>query len=225
MRSKEKVATYQDLVVISEGENNEPLIDVRKYDATIVVSYEKKDMLPYLGDKIFVRSTVAERLAAANKNLKKLGKFNLKIVYGYRHPEVQKAYFEKRRAELLVVNPLMSSEGIDTQAHQFVASPMVAGHPTGGAIDVTIISKEGISLDMGTKIADFSDPVKIRTFADSLTQIQKENRLLLKDILIKVGFAPFYGEWWHFSYGDREWAFFYGEKASLYKSIDFRVKK
>lgn len=35
---------------------------------------------------------------------------------------------------------------------------------------------------------------------------QKENRFLLQDLMLLVGFAPYYGEWWHFSYGDREWA-------------------
>jgi D-alanyl-D-alanine dipeptidase len=34
--------------------------------------------------------------------------------------------------------------------------------------------------------------------------------------MVAAGFAPFYGEWWHFSYGDREWAAVYGEPAALY---------
>ncbi|MDR3125675.1 MAG: hypothetical protein LBU20_01195 [Candidatus Nomurabacteria bacterium] len=27
--------------------------------------------------------------------------------------------------------------------------------------------------------------------------------------MMSQGFAPYDGEWWHFSYGDREWAAWY----------------
>jgi D-alanyl-D-alanine dipeptidase len=37
--------------------------------------------------------------------------------------------------------------------------------------------------------------------------------------MTSVGFAPFDGEWWHFSYGDREWAYFYKKKNALYGQI------
>jgi D-alanyl-D-alanine dipeptidase len=31
---------------------------------------------------------------------------------------------------------------------------------------------------------------------------------------MRQGLAPFDGEWWHFSYGDREWAKYYEEEAA-----------
>ena len=37
--------------------------------------------------------------------------------------------------------------------------------------------------------------------------------------MVAEGFAPFDGEWWHFSYGDREWAAFYGLSQTLYAHI------
>ena len=48
---------------------------------------------------------------------------------------------------------------------------------------------------------------------------QRSNRGLLQDAMVAAGFAPFYGEWWHFSYGDREWAAFYYRPAALYGPV------
>ncbi|QQR69366.1 MAG: hypothetical protein IPI58_01405 [Alphaproteobacteria bacterium] len=39
--------------------------------------------------------------------------------------------------------------------------------------------------------------------------------------MTSVGFAPFDGEWWHFSYGDREWAKYYGRSHAIYSQIAF----
>ena len=36
------------------------------------------------------------------------------------------------------------------------------------------------------------------TFAQGLTVDQRDLRLLLHDLMLENGFAPFYGEWWHF---------------------------
>jgi len=225
MQQKRKIITYQELAAISEGENKEPLVDVRRYDPTIIAQYKKKDMLFYTGERIFVRDTVARKLARANRTLRKIGKFRLEVVYGYRHPDVQKKYFEQRRAELRASRPSLTDEELDILTHNFIAIPSVAGHPTGGAIDVTIVDAVGDDLDFGTQIADFKNTERIKTFAKALSNKQKKNRLLLHDILVREGFAPFYGEWWHFSYGDLEWACFYGKTKSIYSTIKFKVTR
>lgn len=45
---------------------------------------------------------------------------------------------------------------------------------------------------------------------------QAQRRSLLHDLMVAEDFAPFYGEWWHFSYGDREWAAFYNVEKAMY---------
>jgi D-alanyl-D-alanine dipeptidase len=225
---KIKIATYQELFSIPVRDNGEPLVDVRSFDPEILAEYtetERKTMIYYTGGKIFVRKTVAEKLAKINKILKKKYKFYLKIVSGYRHPEVQRKYFEKKYKELQRLYPYLKEEELKKLTHNFVAVPEVAGHPTGGAIDVTVVNEKGKELDMGTKIGDFSNEEKIKTFAKGISKKQLKNRLFLHDLLIKEKFAPFYGEWWHFSYGDREWAYFYNKKKTLYSPIDFKIKK
>ena len=43
---------------------------------------------------------------------------------------------------------------------------------------------------------------------------------MLREYMIKEGFAPYDGEWWHFSYGDKEWAFYYDKEKALYNQVD-----
>lgn len=143
---------------------------------------------------VWVRKTVAEKLGRIA---------GLIVAEGYRHPEEQ---------ERLFLQELLVHQNIE-KAHQFIALPSVAGHPTGGAVDVTL------PLDMGGSIKDFSQPEKLPTFSACITPCQAKNRKLLHDLMIGEGFAPFYGEWWHFSYGDREWAAFYGYPKTLYGPV------
>lgn len=217
-----KILTYQEIQDVPSGENKESLVSASLYDSRIIVQYKKPDMLPYTGKDIFVRDTVAKKLASVNAILFKNNNYCLKVVYGYRHPEIQKMYFNKQRAELKMKNPQLSEEDLDALTHNFVAVPSIAGHPTGGAIDVTLADASGNDLDMGTEIADFRDSEKIKTFSEEISEYQKKNRKLLHDTLANEGFAPFYGEWWHFSYGDREWACFYEKPSSLYSLISFK---
>ncbi len=102
-----------------------------------------------------------------------------------------------------------------------IAVPEIAGHPTGGAVDIQIV-KDDMPLDMGTKIWEFTkDPY---TFSPFIEQDARDNRLLLRSIMMDVGFAPFDGEWWHFSYGDKEWAAYYKKPSAVYNQIEFKTK-
>lgn len=214
-----KILTYDELVKIQPGNKTEKLVDARLYDPTIICRYDKHDMKQYTGNTMLVRDSVAKKLARVNSALQ-IDNYTLKVVYGYRHPDVQQAYFDKRRKAIRQDQPSLSDEDVKKHTHNFVAVPDVAGHPTGGAVDVTIVDETGEELDMGLPIADYSDPSKMKTFADNITRRQNNNRQLLHDLMLSQGFAPFYGEWWHFSYGDQEWAVFYQKKTSLFGPVD-----
>jgi len=84
---------------------------------------------------------------------------------------------------------------------------------------LTLVDDSNNPVDMGNAISDYSDPDIIKTFAE-VTSEQASYRKILHDAMIAQGFAPFYGEWWHFSYGDREWATFYGTKKAIYGPIN-----
>lgn len=215
--------SYDDVVPYAAGNDPERLVDSRLYDPSIVCRYDKQDMIAYTGEVIYLRDSLARKLAQVSEAVSRHG-YKLKVVYGYRHPDVQRLYFETRRGELALQFPELTQSELDRATHYFVAVPDVAGHPTGGAVDLTLIDQNNDHIDMGTKIADYSDPLKIRTFTDDLSETVMNSRMLLHDLMVEAGFAPFYGEWWHFSYGDREWASFYDMKKALYGAIYYDMK-
>ncbi len=210
---------YEDLVKIPVKENNEPLISIQENTTGVLCQYEKPEMLRLTGEKMQARKSLVTRLNQAQQSLeKRIPKAKLRVVYAYRAPEIQKQYFNKRKQELLKETPNISEDELVRKSHLLSASPDVAGHPAGAAIDVTITTPSG-DLDMGTKIADFFAGEAIQSLFPNITPKQQKNRALLREVLMNEGFAPFDGEWWHFSYGDRDWAAYYKKSNAIYGQI------
>ncbi|MFN3188651.1 MAG: M15 family metallopeptidase [Candidatus Paceibacteria bacterium] len=223
--NKKVLLTASDLLEVPIGENGSTLVGLRDKLPSLLVEYEKDDMIAYTGDDILVREELIPLIKESyNLMQKQHPGYNFLIRYGYRHPEVQKRYFDNRYNIHKNANPNLSEMELIELTHTQVALPEVAGHPSGGAVDLTIVDKKGNELDMGTRIADYTDPEKCFTYANSISTQQKENRFFLADIMLNAGFAPYNGEWWHFSYGDREWARFYNQPSSLFGQINFRQK-
>lgn len=199
-----------DLMGIEVKECFEPLEPL--INSKIIVSQIGDDMRPYTGDKIYVRRRVASMLGEVALNLPT--ELQLQIVYGYRALNVQQQYFETALARQ--DSSLSEWDKIEA-AHREIAYPLVAGHPTGGAVDVQMIDKLGKPLDFGTPIWSFVP--ESATFSSGMTKLQMTNRLILREAMMAAGFAPFDGEWWHFSFGDREWAFFYEQPEAVYEQL------
>jgi D-alanyl-D-alanine dipeptidase len=86
----------------------------------------------------------------------------------------------------------------------YVADPRTGSiHNRGGAVDLTIVTREGQELDMGTDF-DFFGPRAHHTFTD-LPDSVLANRRLLKEVMARHGFAPIRSEWWHYNYQDRSY--------------------
>jgi D-alanyl-D-alanine dipeptidase len=107
-------------------------------------------------------------------------------------------------------------------ASRFVSPPDAdPPHSTGGAVDVTLIDADGAELDMGT--AYDASPEEsgglCYTHAEGLTPAARENRGLLIRLMAGAGFANYATEWWHWSYGDRYWAYSTARSAALYGSL------
>ncbi len=213
------IPTLAELRKIEVHDNGEPMVSLNELEPLIVCYSKMEDMFPFTGKQIFVRATVRDKLLAMQKELTAFNpKMKLLIYYGYRHPQIQALYFQeignkiKKEGE----DPVLFEERVNL----FIAHPSVAGHPTGGAIDASIVLNDE-ELDMGCKIFDFDQPNKIVTFSDEISEAQLANRILLLNLFQRAGFAPFYGEWWHFSYGDREWAIQFHSPHACYGQIDF----
>lgn len=210
---KEKIATIHQLQAISCKDCGEVLVGLEHSDARIISDYRRKDSGI---QSILVRETVFHKLLHVQRKLPL--HMNLLVVEGFRRYAYQEDYFLKEMWAQNKSNPSMDFDLLLEHTHQFVALPSVSGHPTGGAVDVTIVyqSKE---VDMGGNIADFSSSQLLPTYSPFITPEQAKWRKILHDAMVVEGFAPFYGEWWHYSYGDREWAAFYHQLQAIYAPI------
>ena len=219
---------YKDLLTINDynkDTNKEEFVLIPLSDDFVFGKYVKgMDMMEY-GEQIPVRKTVYRKLINISKKLKQINrKYSLMVVYGYREMKKQEQYFyrileeEKDRFD----NEIELYEYI----HEKVAVPSVSGHPTGGAVDIAIYNEETDRiLDFGTEILDFSTN-KCYYNNESISIDAIKNRKLLRNLMLEEGFAPYDGEWWHFSFGDREWAFYYKKDKALFNQInDYELLK
>ena len=218
----EQFVKYKDLKTInkiSDKYADEELIGLPNTGNTLIGKYLTNLNELEFSDKVMIRKSLKEKLENVDKELKKINKnYQLIVAYGYRALSKQKKYFneEIKKAEKLFSN----KDELYEYVHEKIAVPEVACHPTGGAVDVTIYDMENQKeLDFGSKIHDFSSNI-CYTFYKNINDDEKENRMLLRRLMLNEGFAPYDGEWWHFSYGDREWAFYYKKGEYLYNVID-----
>ena len=76
-----------------------------------------------------------------------------------------------------------------------------SGHSRGSTVDLTLFDmSRGCDVDMGGYFDYFGD---ISHFDHhDLTDAQRANRALLRDVMMDAGFAPYEYEWWHFTLRD-----------------------
>ena len=73
-----------------------------------------------------------------------------------------------------------------------------SGHSRGSTVDLTLLDvKTGKELDMGG-VFDWFGELSHPDY-ENITPQQKANRLILREAMLKHGFAPLYSEWWHFT--------------------------
>lgn len=215
---------YKDLLTIkkyNEVTDEEEFSFLPLEDDFVIGIYQENiNMLEY-GDKIPVRKTVYEKLVKVGKKLKEINKdYKLIVVYGFRDIDTQEKYFNEilENVKDKFDNELEMYEYIHTK----IAIPNVSGHPTGGAVDVGIYNVvENKMLDFGTGILDYST-TKCYYQSSNINEKSIENRKLLRTIMMDEEFAPYDGEWWHFSYGDKEWAYYYKKEMALYNQVNVK---
>lgn len=209
--------SYQDLLKVKTVENHEVLFPVKDIPGGYLSIM--CDMKKITGRSIWVRESVKKRLSKAQTFLRKKNPgLSLYITYGFRSIEIQTQRFLKR---LRIHSDTFFSDPNDLyeKIHRSVAVPTVAGHPTGGAVDVMLVKAQNKKpLDFGSAIYDYKN-LKYYVFSNEITNEQMKYRKLLRTIMMQAGFAPYDGEWWHFSYGDREWAFYYEKPYAVYEQL------
>lgn len=196
--------------------SQEPFVDLVNFDPDIVVDQSFSNRTCYFS---FVRLSVANKLSLAKKFLPKDIRFLIKE--GYRPLHIQKRAFERSLQRVKENSTIQDLNHIIAEASRYVAPPNVAPHPTGGAVDLTLIDSKGKELDLGTPFDAIPQETDNATFFDA-TNISGQaiqNRQILAHALQSVGFVNYFTEWWHWSYGDRYWAVMTKGDHSLYNSV------
>jgi D-alanyl-D-alanine dipeptidase len=218
---EEKMVSYRQLIGIACLGKKESLVALEPQSGALVSYYlTLKDMEAVTGKKILVRKTVAQKLAlAAQEIARSSGGWKLLVTYGYRSPEIQTKYFLTELGKIVTkLTEVPSPTSLYEKVHRQIAVSSVAGHPTGGAVDVCLINRNDQVIDCGSTLYDLND-WKRYVFYPLKDASAKKARFILRKSMLSQGFAPFDGEWWHYSYGDKEWAAYYKKPAALYEQI------
>jgi zinc D-Ala-D-Ala dipeptidase len=161
------------------------------------------------------RISVVRKIIAASLTLP--SEVYLKVIEAYRPMNIQQFEFDRQRSEIRARNQTLSDNELSLAASRFSAPPTVAPHPTGAAVDLTLCDVNGNELDMGTAPnATTTESNATYTNSNEINAAASERRALLVAALTGQGLVNYPSEWWHWSYGDRYWAFITGSAAAIY---------
>lgn len=204
---------------------NEKLVSLSKAGILCDSQYYANGIAGALKD-CYARETVVHKLLNAQDLLPDGLRF--KVYDAYRPIEVQQRLWNYYRNCIKIKEPGLTDEELDRRTGFFVSKPSFdenrpSLHNTGGAVDLTIMTKDGYALNMGTLFDDFTDRAWTNHFEDNYEKAEhntevRDNRRLLYDVMTHVGFTNLPSEWWHYDYGTKFWAYFTGKRA-LYKGI------
>ena len=177
----------------------------------------------FIGDRLdgyteptaLLTKEAATALKAASDEFAKKG-FRLKIYDGYR-PQRAVDHFVRWAKDLSdmrmkqVFYPELPKEKLFDLG--FIAEH--SGHSRGSTVDLTLFDMSlARDVDMGGYFDFFGDISHYEH--PGLTDAQRQNRALLRDVMIHAGFAPYENEWWHFTLADEPYPDIY---------FDFPVSK
>lgn len=223
----QKVMLLADPQVISIPviETHEPLVDLK--DQT-VIAYGPSPEVPNNTDYTKMRQTVYEKLVKAQSGLPK--GLKLCLYEGYRSLSLQEKLFKARYLKVQNLHPEGFHDQIFEETMKLVSpvinrdgSQNIPPHATGGAIDVYLVDETGQQVDMGIEVKDWmedTDGALSRTDSQCISFEAQQNRDIMSKALFSVGFINYPTEYWHWSYGDRYWAYQTGQSHAIYGTVE-----
>jgi len=200
-------------------ECHEPLVDVRRACPGIVISLDSERRNEKTA---YVRKTVALMLKRAKKLLPRGMTFIIRDAW--RPAAVQENIMRGFVAIFQRKHPSWTAARAQREAKKFVAAakgPKASGHMTGGAIDVRLL-KNGKRVPMRSWKLSYQE--NAQPYQPKLPKHIQTNRQIMFDALKSVGFSQCNNEFWHWSYGDVQWAQRTGRKVARYGVIDRNQK-
>ena len=192
------------------NENNEPHVDIKKECPKLVVKLVGKT-----NKRSYLRKSVAKMLCQAVEYLPKGTTFVINDAW--RSKEEQAEIVKDFEQYFCRKHPNWNKEKVQKELKKFVApfrGIKVSGHMTGGAVDLRLI-KDGRRIPMRSKKLAYQE--NALSHQPLLTEHLQRNRQIMFDALEKAGLSNYHREFWHWSYGDYQWAkrnkkekYFYG---------------
>lgn len=206
------------VAAIEVAESGEPLVDLSP-TPRLRIEPTKADGT---GAWHHARAGLAERLARAAASLP--DGVDLLVVEAYRSPADQRRYWEGYRAALQAHYPGLADPRLYQLASRWVAPPAVAPHCTGGAVDLTLCDRDGAELDLGSPLDATPEQSSGACFtAASVPREAAANRAVLVGALTGAGLVNYPTEWWHWSYGERYWAFSTRARTAHYGPVEYQA--
>ncbi|MFI7550470.1 M15 family metallopeptidase [Micromonospora sediminimaris] len=203
------------VAAVPGADDGEPLVDLRDLPELRLDSRAADPAGAYAR----LRQPVVDRLLTAQRALP--DGLRLLIVEGYRPYQAQLDIFTGYQEELRRAHPDWSPERLYRETTKFVSPVEVAPHSTGGAVDLTLCTADGVELDMGTPVdatPEASDNACF-TAASSIGAEARRHRQIMVAALRGAGLVNYPTEWWHWSYGDRYWALLTGAPHTRYGPV------
>ncbi|MFF0367270.1 M15 family metallopeptidase [Micromonospora sp. NPDC005087] len=204
------------VAAVPSADDGDPLVDLRELPEQRL---DRRAADPS-GAYARLRAGVADRLLAAQRALP--AGVRLLVIEGYRPYQAQLVIFTGYREELRRRHPDWSPERLHRETTKFVSPVEVAPHSTGGAVDLTLCTDDGVELDLGTAVDATPEDSANACFTDAPTidGAARRHRQIMVDALGGAGLVNYPTEWWHWSYGDRYWAVTTGAPRTRYGPVD-----
>jgi D-alanyl-D-alanine dipeptidase len=165
--------------------NDTAFVNLKEYSKDFVYDMKYATSDNFLKAKVydcaecFLRLKTIKALIEANDSFMKMG-YKIKIFDCYRPLDIQKRMWK------IVPNS------------NYVADPAKGSiHNRGGAVDITLVDSNGKELEMGTSFDFFG--IEASHNYQNISQEIKDNRQLLKRIMMENGFNFIDSEWWHYN--------------------------
>ena len=180
-----------------------------EYIPSVVQEIRYYSTYNFVGDRIdgyeepcaIVTKEAARALKGVSNELAALG-FRLKIFDAYRPVSAVKHFiFWGIEDQDIRMKPYFYP---DLEKQELFVKGYIASrssHSRGSTVDLTLLDmKTGMEVDMGSPF-DFFGEISHPDY-EGITRRQYENRMLLRDAMLRNGFEPLDCEWWHFTLKD-----------------------
>lgn len=225
--SKASIVLIADKAVqaIPIFDNQEPLQDIRQQSALCLGPSPE---IPNNDNYYYLRKNVLEKLVFATKNLPQ--GLRLCVYEGYRSIALQTQLFDAHYRTIKAEHPDWSLDRLFNETTKLV-SPVVnrdgslniPPHATGAAVDVYLLDEHGQALDMGIHPKDWQQDKDGKLSQTDSTYISAEatkHRAILSEVMQAAGFVNYPTEYWHWSYGDKYWAYLSRKKTAIYGLVE-----